>query len=182
MKFHDTALPGVKIVEPTVFPDDRGYFHEIHHRDKFIDAGIDVTFVQDNHSHSTKGTIRGFHFQEPNAQGKLVRAVNGEILDVAVDIRRGSPHFGKWISQILSSENKLQMWVPAGFAHALCVLSETADVIYKCTDVYAPQDEHSIIWDDPDIGVDWPIAMPTLSAKDLAAPTLENSPILPEYS
>ncbi len=181
MKFHETSLPGVLLVEPTVFEDPRGYFYEVHHRDKFAAAGIDVSFVQDNHSHSTKGTIRGLHFQEPHAQGKLVRAVGGEIFDVAVDIRKGSPHFGEWTGHVLSEANRLQLWVPAGFAHGLCALSDTVDVIYKCTDVYAPDAEHSIIWNDPDIAIEWPIADPTLSEKDGAAQLLKDSPVLPEY-
>lgn len=182
MKCRETDLPGVLIIEPTVFDDARGYFYEAHHRDKFAEMGIGFSFVQDNHSHSTKGTVRGLHFQEPHGQGKLVRAVQGEIFDVAVDIRQGSPYFGKWTGLVLSASNRLQLWVPPGFAHGLCALSDTVDVIYKCTDVYAPDDEHTIIWNDPDIAIDWPIENPTLSDKDGAAPTLTDSPVLPEYS
>ncbi|MGJ3259877.1 MAG: dTDP-4-dehydrorhamnose 3,5-epimerase [Rhodospirillales bacterium] len=179
MKFHETGLAGVLLVEPTVFDDPRGHFFEVHHRDKFAAAGIGLAFVQDNHSHSTKGTVRGLHFQEPHAQGKLVRAVNGEIFDVAVDIRKGSPTFGQWTGHILSAANRRQLWVPPGFAHGLCALSDTVDVIYKCTDVYAPEDEHGIAWNDPDIGIEWPIETPVLSDKDSAAPMLKDCPVLP---
>jgi len=173
MKFHDTNLPGVLVVEPTVFDDPRGYFYEAYHRDKFAEAGIDFSFVQDNHSHSTKGTIRGLHYQlDPHAQGKLVRTIAGEIFDVAVDIRPTSPTFRKWVGVVLSAENKRQLWVPPGFAHGLCALSDTVDVIYKCTSLYAPEYERSIIWNDPDIGIDWPVKAPLLSTRDLAAPLL----------
>ena len=147
MKFHETALPGVMTVEPTVFDDPRGYFYEAYHRDKFAEAGIDYPFVQDNHSHSIKGTIRGLHYQlDPHAQGKLVRTIAGEIFDVAVDIRPSSPTFRKWVGVVLSANNKRQLWVPPGFAHGLCALSDTVDVIYKCTALYAPEYERSIIW------------------------------------
>lgn len=182
MNFQQTSLPGVLIVEPTVFPDDRGFFYEVHHRDKFAANNIDYAFVQDNHSHSTKGTVRGLHFQNPNTQGKLVRVVSGEIFDVAVDIRKGSPNFGQWTSAVLSSDNRHQLWVPPGFAHGLCVLSETADVVYKCTDIYAPQAERSIIWNDPDLGIKWPVTSPKLSPKDADAPTLNNCQNLPELT
>lgn len=180
MKFLETELPGVIIVEPAVFEDGRGYFMETHHRDKFAEAGIALPFVQDNHSHSTQGTLRGLHFQKPHAQGKLVRAVNGAIFDVAVDIRRDSPHFGRWVGVELTSENRKQMWLPPGFAHGLQVVSETADVLYKCTDVYAPEDEHVISWNDPDIGIDWPIKEPHLSERDAGALRLKELGVLPQ--
>lgn len=181
MNFRETDLPGVIVVEPRVFDDDRGFFYEVHHQEKFAAAGIDAAFVQDNHSHSRQGTLRGLHFQEPNAQGKLVRAVRGEIFDVAVDIRRGSPTFGKWTGLLLSETNRLQLWVPAGFAHGFCVTSDTADVVYKCTDLYAPESEHAIIWNDPDIGIEWPVDVPALSAKDAKAPMLMDCTALPGY-
>ena len=157
MIFLATDLPGVLIVEPAVFDDGRGYFMETHHRDKFTDAGIGLAFVQDNHSHSVKNTLRGLHFQEPHAQGKLIRVVSGEVFDVAVDVRRGSPDFGRWTGVRLTAENRRQLWVPPGFAHGVATLSDVADVIYKCTEVYAPEDEHVILWNDPDIGIDWPL-------------------------
>ncbi len=182
MKFLATALPDVLIVEPTVFPDDRGHFFESYHRDKFSVNGLDLPFVQDNHSHSSRGTLRGLHYQQPNAQGKLVRAISGEIFDVAVDIRVGSPTFKKWVGVVLSSQNNLQLWVPPGFAHGFCVMSDTADVIYKCTDVYAPECEQSIIWHDPTIGIKWPIENPKLSSKDLNAPMLNSTLRLPEFT
>ena len=181
MKFVEASLSGVLILEPKVFEDERGYFMETHRRDKFAAAGIDYEFVQDNHSHSVKGTLRGLHFQEPHAQGKLVWAVNGVIFDVAVDIRRGSPYFGRWVGVELTSENRKQIWVPPGFAHGLQVVSETADVLYKCTDVYAPDDEHVIAWNDPDIGIDWPIKEPHLSERDAGAQGLSKALHLPDY-
>lgn len=181
MKCHETKLDGVLIIEPAVFEDPRGFFYESFHRDKFANMGIDLPFVQDNHSHSTKGTIRGLHFQEPHAQGKLVRAVQGEIFDVAVDIRRGSPNFGQWTGLVLSADNRLQLWVPPGFAHGLCALSDTVDVIYKCTDVYTPDAEHSISWNDPDIAIAWPLTDPILSGKDGAAAMLRDCQALPAY-
>jgi len=181
MKFLETDLPGVLILEPEVFEDDRGFFFETHHRDKFAAGGIHCAFVQDNHSHSVKDTLRGLHFQEPQPQGKLIRAVNGEIFDVAVDIRRGSPHFGRWTGVVLSSDNRHQLWVPPGFAHGLCVLSDEADVIYKVTEVYSPENERAIAWNDPAIGIDWPVALPVLSKRDAAAAALADAPVLPAF-
>ena len=166
LSFKETDLPGVLIIEPAVFNDSRGFFLETYHYNKYSINGLDVRFVQDNHSHSIKGTLRGLHYQLKHSQGKLLYVIKGEIYDVAVDIRKDSPDFGKWVSTILSSENKKQFYVPPGFAHGFCVLSEEADVIYKCTDVYTPEDEYVIIWNDPDIGIDWPIATPVLSEKD----------------
>ena len=173
MKFQPTAIPDVILVEPAVFPDDRGFFLETYHQKKYADGGIPGLFVQDNHSYSIRGTLRGLHAQLRQPQGKLVRAVQGEIFDVAVDIRPDSPTFGQWVGEILSGENFRQLWVPPGFAHGFCVLSETAHVQYKCTDFYVRDDEVGIVWNDPGIGIDWPLAEPLLSPKDRDAPTLE---------
>jgi dTDP-4-dehydrorhamnose 3,5-epimerase len=182
MKFVETGLPGVLIVEPRVFTDDRGFFLETYHRERFHEAGITDDFVQDNHSFSSQRTLRGLHFQEPNAQGKLVRCAEGVIVDVAVDIRRGSPHFGRSVSVELSGENKRQLWVPAGFAHGFSVVSETAHVIYKCTALYDAKSEHSILWNDPDLGIDWKVTEPKLSPKDAAAPRLRDAVVLPAFA
>ena len=163
-----TALPEVKIIEPTVFGDARGYFFESFNAKEFeenVERGI--VFVQDNHSRSAKGVLRGLHYQIEHAQGKLVRVVEGEVFDVAVDIRRGSPNFGKWAGVRLSSENHRQLWVPAGFAHGFVVLSESAQFLYKTTDYWFPEFERSILWSDPEIGIDWPLDFePLLAAKD----------------
>ncbi|MEA3291527.1 MAG: dTDP-4-dehydrorhamnose 3,5-epimerase, partial [Pseudomonadota bacterium] len=167
-----TSLPGVVIVEPRVFGDDRGFFMETFNRAEFADAGLPDTFVQDNHSRSAKGVLRGLHYQYPQWQGKLVRVIKGEIFDVAVDIRRDSPHFGKWYGLNLSEENRLLLYIPPGFAHGFCVTSEVADVVYKCTTAYKPEDDGGVRWDDPDLGIEWPVADPVLSAKDAAAPLL----------
>ena len=166
MKFINTKLTGVVMVEPAVFEDPRGYFLETYHAGKYAEGGIAGPFVQDNFSHSVRGTLRGLHYQLKHAQGKLVMALEGRIFDVAVDIRKGSPTFGQWAGVELSGENKRQLYVPPGFAHGFCVLSETADVLYKCTDVYSPQDERGIIWNDPTLGIQWPVADPLLSRKD----------------
>ncbi len=181
MRFIPTDLPGVLIVEPAVFGDDRGFFMEIYHAARFREGGIPDPFVQDNHSKSVRGVLRGLHFQEPNAQGKLVRAIAGSIFDVAVDIRRGSPSFGKWFGIELSAGNKRQLWVPAGFAHGFCVTSESAEVVYKCTELYDPKGDRGIRWNDPAIGIAWPVSDPILSPKDAAAPLLNDAPVLPEY-
>jgi dTDP-4-dehydrorhamnose 3,5-epimerase len=175
MKVIQTPLPGVLVIEPQVFKDDRGFFLQSYHEKQFWDAGIPETFVQDNHSFSQRGTLRGLHYQLKHPQGKLVRVVSGEIFDVAVDIRQGSPTFGKWVGDVLSAENKKQLYVPQGFAHGFCVLSETADFLYKCTDFYTPGDEYCIRWDDSDININWPIRDPILSAKDGAAPSLKDA-------
>ena len=172
MKFLPTKIPDVVIVELDVFRDDRGFFAEIHHRDKFAAGGIEATFVQDNHSRSVQGTLRGLHAQDRRPQGKLVRTLVGEIFDVAVDIRRGSRTFGQWVGVTLAADEFRALWVPPGFAHGFCVLSETADVEYKCTDIYDAEGQLSIVWNDPDIGVTWPIAKPILSPKDAGAPLL----------
>lgn len=166
MKFIDTNLKGVVLVEPDVFDDPRGYFLETYHVGKYADGGIPGPFVQDNFSHSARGTLRGLHYQLQHAQGKLVMALEGRIFDVAVDIRKGSPTFKQWVGVELSGENKRQLYIPPGFAHGFCVLSDTADVLYKCTDVYSQKDERGIIWNDPALGIAWPIADPLLSKKD----------------
>ena len=178
MQFINTNLPGVIRIEPKVFSDERGFFMETWHARRFSESGIDVHFVQDNFSQSTKGTLRGLHYQIQQPQGKLVRAVSGAVFDVAVDLRKSSDTFGQWIGEVLSEENKHQLWVPPGFAHGFVVLSDTAAFEYKCTDFYAPQFERSIRWDDPDIGIDWPLpagTKPVLSAKDAAAPLLNEA-------
>jgi dTDP-4-dehydrorhamnose 3,5-epimerase len=178
MKFIETSLPGVIRVEPRIFSDERGFFMETWQAQRFRDAGIDVEFVQDNFSQSTRGTLRGLHYQIEQAQGKLVRVVSGEVFDVAVDLRKSSPNFGRWVGEILSAENKHQLWVPPGFGHGFLVLSDTAEFEYKCTDYYAPEFERAIRWDDPDIGIDWPLpsgGQPVLSAKDAAAPFLKDA-------
>ena len=176
MKATPTAIPDVLLIEPKVFGDARGFFYESFNQQAFDDAlGRHVTFVQDNHSRSTKGVLRGLHYQaDPHAQGKLVRVVLGAVFDVAVDIRRDSPTFGRWVGAELSEENQRQLWLPPGMAHGFLVLSESADFLYKATDYYAPQAEHSIRWDDPSLGIAWPLGgeAPRLSAKDAAAPRL----------
>lgn len=172
MKFVETDLPGVIIVEPDIYRDERGFFFETYHAKKYQSGGIPGTFVQDNHSRSTYGTLRGLHAQTAHPQGKLVRVIEGEIFDVAVDIRRGSPTFGRWRGAMLSAENGWQYYIPPGFAHGFCVTSEFAQVEYKCTDFYDPTGEINLLWCDPDIGITWPIESPILSAKDAAARTL----------
>lgn len=155
MKFQRTELPDVVLIEPTIFRDDRGFFMETYHRQRFVEGGIDAVFVQDNLSRSTRGTVRGLHFQIQQAQGKLVHVLAGEIFDVAVDLRRSSPTFGRWVGVTLSENNRRAVYIPPGFAHGFCVVSETADVFYKCTDFYAPQHERTLLWNDPVVGVDW---------------------------
>jgi dTDP-4-dehydrorhamnose 3,5-epimerase len=184
LKFTEKSLPGVLLIEPMVFEDDRGFFMETYHGRKYGEAGIDQAFVQDNHSHSRRFTLRGLHYQLNHPQAKLVYVITGEILDIAVDIRRGSPTFGRWTGTLLSAKNRRQLFIPAGFAHGFCVLSETADVIYKCTDLYAPGDEYGILWSDPTIDVVWPIENPFLSEKDKKNPRLEDVPEenLPVYT
>lgn len=174
MRFLPTALPEVVLIEPDVFKDDRGFFLETWHQEKYREGGLPETFVQDNHSYSVRGVLRGLHAQIRNPQGKLVRAVLGEVFDVAVDIRPGSPTFGKWVGEVLSGENFRQLWIPPGFAHGFCVTSETAHVLYKCTELYRRDDEVSILWNDPDIGIDWPVREPLLSPKDQQARRLQD--------
>jgi dTDP-4-dehydrorhamnose 3,5-epimerase len=173
--------PEVLLIEPDVFPDPRGFFMETFHAVKYAEHGLPAVFLQDNHSRSSRGVLRGLHYQLNNPQGKLVRVVSGEVFDVAVDIRRGSPWFGKWVGAILSEENHRQMYVPPGFAHGFCTLSEHADFLYKCTDLYAPGDEYGIAWDDPEIAIEWPEMDYLISDKDLANPLLTESDHLPEY-
>lgn len=173
--------PEVLLIEPDVFPDPRGFFMETFHSVKYAEHGLPAVFLQDNHSRSSRGVLRGLHYQLNNPQGKLVRVVSGEVFDVAVDIRRGSPWFGKWVGAILSEENHRQMYVPPGFAHGFCTLSEHADFLYKCTDLYAPGDEYGIAWDDPEIAIEWPEMDYLISDKDLANPLLIESDHLPEY-
>jgi dTDP-4-dehydrorhamnose 3,5-epimerase len=172
VRFIQTEIPGVVIIEPDVHRDPRGYFLETYHERKYAEGGIQGPFVQDNHSFSLRGTLRGLHAQRRHPQGKLVRAVEGEMFDVAVDIRRGSPTFSKWVGVTLSGENCRQFYVPPGFAHGFCVLSERVHVVYKCTDFYDREDEFGVAWNDPEIGIAWPITEPALSAKDAAAPRL----------
>lgn len=179
MKFEQTALAGVMIVDAKVFGDHRGFFMETYHKQRFAEAGIDSEFVQDNHSRSCRGTLRGLHYQIRHPQGKLVRAVQGTIFDVAVDLRRSSPTFGKWVGYELSDENRRQLYVPPGFGHGFCVLSETAEVIYKCTDLYHPEEERSLLWNDPHVGVQWPIQEPILSAKDLQGKLFADAEMFP---
>ena len=173
MKISHSKLKGCVIIEPRVFGDDRGFFLETFQAIRYKqEAGIDLPFVQDNHSRSARGVLRGLHFQKTKPQGKLVRVVRGEVYDVAVDIRKGSATFGEWEGVILSEDNKKQFWVPPGFAHGFVVLSDTADFEYKCTDYYDPSDEGSILWSDPNIDIPWPIANPVLSTKDESAKRL----------
>lgn len=174
MKAIETNLPGVLIIEPKVFGDSRGFFFETWQKARYEEAGIKGNFVQDNCSFSTRGVLRGLHFQNPHAQGKLVSVLQGEVYDVAVDIRHGSPTFGQWTGVVLSGENHQQLWIPEGFAHGFCVLSETAYFSYKCTDLYTPSAEGGIIWNDPDIGINWPISQVTLSDKDQRYPRLQD--------
>ncbi len=178
MKLIETGLPGVMLIEPRVFEDSRGYFLETYNEREFSVAGIDAEFVQDNHSHSRHGVLRGLHYQLGKPQGKLVRVMRGEIFDVAVDLRRNSPHFGKWIGFMLSGANRRIAWIPPGFAHGFLVVSPSADVLYKVTALRHEAGERSLLWNDPAIGIDWPIARlectaPLLSQKDASAVTLD---------
>jgi dTDP-4-dehydrorhamnose 3,5-epimerase len=172
MKFVETELPGVIVIEPDVHRDGRGFFLETYHTRKYAEGGIPATFVQDNHSRSVRGTLRGLHAQRRRPQGKLVRVLQGEIFDVVVDIRRGSPTFGRWIGVNLSAENFRQCYIPPNFAHGFCVTSDWAESEYKCTDFYDPADEIRLLWNDPDLGIGWPVTAPLLSEKDRAAQPL----------
>lgn len=176
MKFVPTAIPGVVVIEPEVYRDERGFFLETYHRGKYAEGGIDAVFVQDNHSSSTKGILRGLHAQVRRPQGKLVRVIEGEIYDVAVDIRRGSPHFRKWVGAWLSAEDFRHIYIPPGFAHGFFVTSKVAQVQYKCTDFYDPSSEISVLWNDPELNITWPlekITSPILSKKDIEAKPLQ---------
>ncbi|PXF58833.1 MAG: dTDP-4-dehydrorhamnose 3,5-epimerase [Deltaproteobacteria bacterium] len=183
MKFTKTAFPDIFLIEPDVFKDTRGFFMETYNQKNYAEAGIDQEFVQDNYSHSKYGILRGLHYQLKNAQGKLVFVITGEIFDIVVDIRIGSPRFGQWLGTYLSAKNKQQIFVPEGYAHGFIVLSESVDVIYKCTDFYTPGDEYGIFWADPSIGIDWPIKNPVLSDKDSKNPKLKEIPeeLLPAF-
>ncbi len=174
-----TAIPDLLILEPTVFSDDRGFFYESFNSLRFTEqTGVMAHFVQDNHSKSAKNVLRGLHFQIQQPQGKLVRVIAGEVFDVAVDIRKSSPTYGKWVGVILSEENKLQFWVPEGFAHGFLVLSDSAEFLYKTTDYWAPQYERSLLWNDPDIGIEWPlVGEPTMSIKDKEGHLLKDSEV-----
>lgn len=181
MKITATAIPEVLILEPKVFGDERGFFYESFNARAFAEAtGLQREFVQDNHSRSARGVLRGLHYQLQQTQGKLVRVTAGEVFDVAVDIRRSSETFGQWVGVHLSAENKRQLWVPEGFAHGFLVLSEFAEFLYKTTDYYAPAHEQSIRWDDPELAIDWPLSEPLqLSAKDLAGTALREAKVFP---
>jgi len=183
MKVAAASIPGLLIIEPSVHGDDRGFFMESYSRDRYAEAGLPSEFVQDNLSLSAKGILRGLHLQHPNAQGKLCFVLEGEVFDVAVDARRGSPTFGQWEGVTLSSENKRQLYVPPGFLHGFCVLSERALFSYKCTEFYSAPGEVGVAWDDPEIGIKWPIESPLLSAKDQQNPRLRDIPVdtLPRY-
>lgn len=173
MRVIDTKIPDVKLLEPQVFGDDRGFFMETFRDEWFKENVADRTFVQENHSKSVKGVLRGLHYQTENTQGKLVRVVSGAVFDVAVDLREGSPTFGQWVGEILSAENKRQLWVPEGFAHGFYVLTDEAEFTYKCTDYYNPKAEHSLIWNDETVGIEWPLeGEPSLSVKDLGGKVL----------
>ncbi|EKO3561836.1 dTDP-4-dehydrorhamnose 3,5-epimerase [Vibrio fluvialis] len=181
MKVIETDIPDVKIIEPTVFGDERGFFMETWNQKRFEElvTGKPTLFVQDNHSKSKKGILRGLHYQTENTQGKLVRVVSGEVFDVAVDIRKDSPTFGKWVGVYLSAENKRQLWVPEGFAHGFYVTSEEAEFVYKCTDYYNPNAEHTILWNDKSLSIEWPIqCYPELSNKDQQGVTLKFANVL----
>ena len=184
MQINDTALSGVKIIEPNVFGDNRGFFLETWQSKRYVEKGIDTTFIQDNLSSSKRGVLRGLHCQSPNFQGKLIYVLQGEVWDVIVDIRKGSPEFGKWIGVTLSSENKKQVYIPPGFAHGFCVTSETALFAYKCTEYYSPENEFCILWSDPDIGIEWPdLGGYNLSERDKQGIRLCDVPegLLPSY-
>ncbi len=176
MKVLTCDISGLLILEPKVFGDARGFFLETWHRQRYREAGLDADFVQDNLSFSRRGTLRGLHFQNPAPQGKLLQVLQGEVFDVAVDIRRSSPTFGKWHGVTLSAENKRQFYIPPGFAHGFAVLSETALFHYKCTAFYSSKDEMAIRWDDPDVGIKWPLQDPLLSERDAKAPRLRDAP------
>lgn len=183
MKVIDTGLAGLKLLEPRVFGDARGFFMETWNEARFAEAGIDARFVQDNHSRSSAGILRGLHYQLQHPQGKLVRVVQGSVFDVAVDLRRSSETFGKWYGVELSEENQRMLWVPPGFAHGFYVTSERADFVYKCSDIYAPEHERTLLWNDPALGIDWPLiagAAPLLSEKDAVGVLLADADVYEE--
>ncbi len=174
MKVTETKLSGLLLIQPDVYKDKRGFFLETWHKERYEELGIPGPFVQDNFSHSASRVLRGLHYQLHHPQGKLVYVTRGKVFDVAVDIRKGSPTFGKWFGTILSDENNLQLYVPTGFAHGFCVLSEFADFVYKCTDFYYPGDEFGVRWNDPKLGIKWPVENPVLSDKDFELPVIES--------
>lgn len=176
MQVIETKIPGVVVIQPRLFPDDRGWFMETFNSDAFRAAGLPDTFVQDNHSSSSRGVVRGLHYQEPNPQGKLVRCTRGAVYDVAVDIRHGSPTFGQWFGAELSAENNHMLWIPPGLAHGFCALGDPSDLVYKCTTLWDAKGDRSLLWNDPDIGIEWPMneADAILSSKDAAAPRLRD--------
>jgi dTDP-4-dehydrorhamnose 3,5-epimerase len=176
MRATPTELPGVVMIEPQVFGDARGHFFETWQRERYAEAGVPREFVQDNVSRSARGILRGLHLQEPYGQGKLVQVLEGEVFDVAVDVRVGSPHFGRWIGESLSSDNHRQLFIPPGFAHGFCVVSESALLLYKCTELYHPETELSVSWNDPALAIAWPVRDPVLSKKDAAGLNLANIP------
>ena len=184
MKVHTTALPGCLLIDPKVFGDARGFFFEQWHLPRYRDAGIDAAFVQSNVSRSTRGVLRGLHYQWPNPQGKLVSVLEGEVYDVAIDIRRGSPSFGRWAAAILNAENKRQFWIPEGFAHGFVTLSDSALFHYLCTSVYDAKTDAGVRWNDGDLAIDWPIGAPSLSDKDAVLPLLAEiaAERLPDYA
>jgi dTDP-4-dehydrorhamnose 3,5-epimerase len=177
--FEPTSLPGVMLVEPRVFSDPRGFFMETYQKTRFAEAGLAHEFVQDNQSHSVRATLRGLHYQIEHAQGKLIRVVRGEVFDVAVDLRRSQPTFGRWTGLYLSEENKRQLYIPPGFAHGFCVVSEEADFFYKCTDYYHPEFERTLLWNDPALGIDWPVREPLVSGKDCRGVPLSEAECYP---
>lgn len=177
-----TSLAEVYVVQPRVFRDDRGFFLESFNAATFGEAGLPERFVQDNHSRSRRGVLRGLHYQHKQPQGKLVRVVRGQVFDVAADVRRGSPTFGKWVGVTLDDTELNALWIPPGFAHGFCTLSDTADVAYKTTEFYSPEDERGILWNDPTLGIEWPFPDPVLNAKDLRFPALRDQPDLPAYT
>jgi dTDP-4-dehydrorhamnose 3,5-epimerase len=182
MRVTPTVIPDVVMVEPRVFGDERGFFFESWNRREFERNGIGCDFVQDNHSRSARGILRGLHYQTEHAQGKLVRVIAGEVFDVAVDLRRSSPSFGRWVGAYLSAENRHMLWIPAGFAHGFYVTSESAEFVYKCTDYYFPEHEVALRWDDPQLGIDWPLIAgekPLLSAKDARGLSFADAPVYP---
>lgn len=184
MRRTETSLPGVCELRPTVFRDERGFFVETYHQSKFAELGISAAFVQDNHSCSRRNTLRGLHYQLEHPQAKLCRVVEGQALDVAVDLRVGSPHFGKWTSVVLSAEEANQIYIPVGFAHGFLALSETVQFLYKCSQFYDPKDEFGIRWNDPHLNISWGVESPTVSQKDMKLPPLDTVPtaLLPKYS
>ena len=184
MKIIETALAGVVIIEPRVFPDERGFFLEALRAEQLarLPAAAGLSLVQLNHSRSVLGTVRGLHFQEPNAQAKLVWVTRGRILDVVVDVRKGSPSFGRHVSAVLDDVEHKRMWIPAGFAHGFSVLSDVADCMYGCTAYYAPESEQTVLWNDPSLGIDWRTANPIVSSKDAIAPRLADARVLPSYA